>query len=97
MQTLEKKQGLITRIIDDECMILNPDDGYMHVLNATGKEVWELLDTCSTVEQLIDTMYSPYQAEVSRELLQNDITEIINSLKEHRLVMEQEDSRSRSG
>lgn len=96
MKTLEKKKGLITRAIDDEFMVLNPEDGYMHLLNATGKEVWELLDTCSTVEKLIDTMYSLYQTDVSREVLQNDITEIISSLKEQGLIMEQDASASRS-
>jgi hypothetical protein len=94
MKTLEKKQGLITRAIADECMILNPEDGYMHLLNTTGKEIWELLDTCSTLENLVEAMYLRYDGDISREVLQDDINEILNSLKEHKLVMEQDNSSS---
>jgi hypothetical protein len=94
VKTLQKTHGLITRTIDDECMILNPEDGYMHLLNVTGKDIWEFLDTCATLEELIETMYKYYNEEISREILKNDISEIINSLKEHNLIKEQDDSDS---
>lgn len=96
MKTLEKKQGLIGRAIDDEYMVLNPEDGYMHVLNATGKEIWELLDTYSTLEDLVENMYLRYDGDISHDILRNDISEIIESLTENNLVMEQDKSDSES-
>lgn len=96
MKILEKKQGLIGRAIDDEYIVLNPEDGYMHLLNTTGKEIWELLNTCSTLEDLVENMYLRYNGDISREILRNDINEIVKSLTKNRLVMEQDKSDSES-
>jgi hypothetical protein len=87
VETLKKKDGLVSRALDNESAILNVENGYIHVLNSTGSEVWELLDTCSTMEEVIAEMKSRYKDQIAEDVLASDIKDLIDAFLNHGLLV----------
>ena len=50
---LEKAPKVICRSFNEDTVLLNPEDGFLHVLNPTGSDIWNLLDTCETLDDVI--------------------------------------------
>lgn len=53
-------------------------------LNATGKFLWELLNTDTTEEQLTDALCSEY--DIERETAERDVSSFIEKLKKNDML-----------
>lgn len=58
----------------------------MFNLNPVGSKILELLERGSAQADIVDTISRDFNA--SREVVENDVREFIESLKEHKLVAE---------
>ena len=88
---LRKKPDLIFRVIDEETILLDPESGYIHLLNPTGKKIWELLDEeARDLNDILADMVDEYGEIVEFDVLKNDLEEFLDTLLEHGVVIEEE-------
>ncbi len=71
-------------IIENEAVILTPQDSMIHTLNRVGSRVWELADGTKTIEK-IGTMISD-EFEVDKATAQVDIVEFIGELQNKGMI-----------
>lgn len=81
----KRSQDTASRVIDDEAVIVTPQDGVARVLNDVGSRVWQLMDGENTLKNIIDTIAEEFQ--VTQERVQEDILVFIEELRAKRLVV----------
>ena len=74
----------VCRIIDDEVVILIPEQQVLYALGGCGSRVWELIDGKATVSEIINIIYEEYEVELQRA--REDVIEFINDLSKLNLV-----------
>ena len=68
----------------DGAIVLDVRQGQMFNLNLVGSRILELLETGATESAIVDEISQKF--EVSRDIVESDLGEFIESLKQHRLV-----------
>ena len=48
-----KNQRVLTRHLDDGCVVYDPEAGRVHILNVYAALVWEYCDDCDSVDALV--------------------------------------------
>ncbi len=88
MNQILKKDGLVARIVDDETVILDPETGYLHVLNDTGTEIWNYIqkEKDPSVSSVISYMQDTYKDESEPATIENETIELLNSFVEKDLI-----------
>ena len=51
-----KNPRLLTRHLDDGCVVYDPEAGRVHILNVYAALVWEYCDDCESVDALVCTI-----------------------------------------
>jgi hypothetical protein len=79
-----KRKDLIIRLIDDRAVLLNPEYCHPFRLNAVGTKIWELIDSCQKVKDLVDAVTELYEA--NREEVVQDIKNFLSELLKSELI-----------
>jgi hypothetical protein len=56
-------QSVISRMIEDEAVLVLPDAGQVKVLNPVGARIWSLIDGKRIVAEIANQVYQEYQVE----------------------------------
>jgi hypothetical protein len=80
------------RLIDEEAVILNLENGEYFGLNAVAVRVWELLAEGRSVNTIFEALLSEY--EVDSPVLRSDLEELLADLVEAKLIVEREENAS---
>ncbi len=75
---------VVSRVVDGEAVLLDLESGKYFGLNPVGSRVWELLQEETTVTALCERMGAEF--EVESATLRADVVELIEQLRERRLV-----------
>ncbi|MBZ5573877.1 MAG: PqqD family protein [Acidobacteriia bacterium] len=70
----------------DGAIVLDVHQGQMFNLNPVGSKILELLERGSAQADIVDTISREFNA--SREVVENDVREFIESLRKHKLLTE---------
>ena len=73
-----------------EAAILHLDSGMYYSLDRVGARVWSLLQSSTSFRHLRDTLLAEY--DVTAERLEQDLTELLNTLLAERLIEVRHDS-----
>jgi len=73
-----------SRLVDDQAVVVLPEENKVQVLNAVGSRVWELADGARTVQAIVQTIYEEY--DVSREQAEKEVTEFVTEMVERDLM-----------
>ena len=77
--TILKRIGnLRTRVIDDETVIFNQDNGEIVVLNELGSRVFELTADEIRVDQIVERLLEEYRVDL--ETLESDVLSFAHEL-----------------
>jgi len=68
----------------DGAIVLDVQQGQMFNLNLVGSKILELLEGGATESDIVNVISRDFNA--SREIVENDVREFIESLKRHKLV-----------
>ena len=49
---LSKNPSVISRVVDNEAVLILPEQGQVKVLNEVGSRIWELMDGCHTIKEI---------------------------------------------
>ena len=80
----KRSENTASRIIENEAVIVIPEEGLVRILNEAGARIWQLFDGKNSIEQIINIICSEF--DVSVEEAERDITAFIKILKEKNMV-----------
>ena len=79
-----KRKNIISRIIDDQMLLLCPESNRLFRLNKVGASIWELLDQHQKVDELINFVGDLYQIE--QDNAASDVLTFLNTLLDNKLI-----------
>lgn len=79
-----KRKNIISRIVDDQMLLLCPESNRLFRLNKVGASIWELLDQHQKVDDLINSLGNLYQ--IDRDNAVSDVLSFLNILLDNKLI-----------
>ena len=83
-----RRTDLVWNILNDELVIIDPQNGFVHLLNNTGKQIFEFLECTQSIEELCEKIKSIYNISDNNVDVKADIIEYVNELMECGIVNE---------
>jgi hypothetical protein len=82
---LSVPEHVLARKAAGETVVLNLDNEHYYGLEGVGTRLWELVETGTTLGDIVTTLLDEY--EVERDALLADLTVILNDLQNNGLVL----------
>ncbi|HUC55181.1 MAG TPA: PqqD family protein [Candidatus Cybelea sp.] len=82
--TWQKNPELAWREIDDQTVIISPNDSVMHELNDTGSFLWKNIDGIKSVGELAELLVENY--EVTPHVALSDTQALLEEMSSRKLV-----------
>lgn len=82
--TVSRSADQVSTVLQGEAVILNVKSGKYYSLNPVGSRLWELLETPSSVQALIDAITNEYDVEPER--CAKDVVAVLQSMASAGLV-----------
>jgi hypothetical protein len=83
--TWQKNPALAWREIDDETVIISPNDSVMHELNDTGSFLWKNIDGKKSAAELAELLAENY--EVTPGVALSDTQALLEEMSSRKLVV----------
>lgn len=83
--TWQKNPALAWREIDDETVIISPNDSVMHELNDTGSFLWKNIDGKRSAAELAELLVENY--EVAPDVALSDTQSLLQEMSSRKLVV----------
>jgi coenzyme PQQ synthesis protein D (PqqD) len=83
--TWQKNPALAWREIDDETVIISPNDSVMHELNDTGSFLWNNIDGKKSAAELAELLAENY--EVTPDIALSDTQALLDEMSSRKLVV----------
>ena len=81
----QKNPALAWREIDDETIIISPNDSVMHELNDTGSFLWKNIDGRKSAAELAELLVENY--EVTPDIALSDTEALLQEMCSRKLVV----------
>ena len=81
----QKNPALAWREIDDETVIISPNDSVMHELNDTGSFLWKNIDGKKSAAELAELLVENY--EVTPDIALSDTQALLEEMSSRKLVV----------
>ena len=81
----QKNPALAWREIDDETVIISPQDSVMHELNNTGSFLWKNIDGKKSAAELAELLAANY--EVTPDIALSDTQALLAEMSSRKLVV----------
>lgn len=82
----KRKPELVWNSIEEEIVIIDPNNGYVHLLNSTGKYIFELLESSCSLCEIFDKIQKDYDNPNDFDQVRKEITEYVYELLENGLI-----------
>jgi DNA-directed RNA polymerase delta subunit len=79
-------EGVIAREIGQGILLLNTRTHHYFTVNATGKQMLQLLVRPLSIEEIVTEVAKEY--DVSDEQIRKDLSELVTNLKHHGLIVQ---------
>jgi len=81
----QKNPAVAWREIDDETVIISPNDSVMHELNDTGSFLWMNIDGKKSAAELAELLVASY--EVTPDIALSDTQSLLEEMSSRKLVV----------
>jgi hypothetical protein len=88
---LSKNSKIPWRLIEEEAILIDRDEGEVVRLNPVGAEIWSAIDGKHTVDEIVDQICGAFN--VSPRKAKRDVHRFINQLLRHELIHELREER----
>ena len=72
------------RILDEQAVVMTPQDSMIHTLNAVGTVIWNSVDGRRTIREICDLLEGRY--EVPRQKLEKDVLGFFQILYDRKVI-----------
>jgi hypothetical protein len=83
---LAKNEKIPWRLIEEEAILIDREEGEVVRLNPVGAEIWSAIDGKHTVDEIVDRICGTF--DVSPRKANRDVHRFINQLLRHELIHE---------
>ena len=90
---LARDERISWRMIEDEAVLVDREEGEVLRLNPIGTEIWKTIDGKRTLTEIIDHVYQTF--EVDRKRAQKDVIRFVKKLLRRELVEEPSEEATR--
>lgn len=80
----QRQKDIVFSFIDQEIMLLNPNNGQYYSFNKVGAYIWKLLDKPITFKEIVITLENKF--EVDKIKCEADTKKFLTSLLEKKLI-----------
>ena len=77
--------GILTADMEGDRVVLNPDTGVYHLVNATGRDLFECLSSGRSLEECVERLAE--QTDESRERVREDADSFVRAMLERELLV----------
>jgi len=81
---LTPNPNVVGHIVDDQAVVVVPEQGNVKVFNEVGTHIWGLVDGCRPVREIVDLVCQAF--EVDAATAEQDALEFINVMLEQDIV-----------
>ena len=81
----KRKTNSIWNLLDNKIVIIDPGNGFVHLLNETGKCIFELLECQKNIDEIHKKIISTYEGINNDEIIK-DIADYIKELLDCNLI-----------
>lgn len=81
---VRRRAGILSRIVEGEAILLDPDSGTYYAANEVARRVWELAADAPTLEEVHRVLLAEY--DVDPETLLRDVAELVERLRAEELI-----------
>lgn len=81
---VKKNKNTISADLEKSTVLLNLDSGEYMQLNESGKEIWELLDNMTSIQDLIQKLAHIYS--VDKKIIEEDVMTFIKNAEKNNLL-----------
>jgi hypothetical protein len=82
---IERSEGVLSRVLDGEAVLLDTDGGAYFGLNPVATRAWELIGAAGTTKAaLVDALLAEH--DVARDVLDRDVEDLLAGLAQRKLV-----------
>ena len=67
-QSWRRAEALPFQRLEEETIVVDPRSREVHLLNGTGARIWDLLETASSVDELVAALGEEYEGATPEEL-----------------------------
>lgn len=83
--TLKRNPELLAVDMDGETVMMDMESGNYFGVNAVGSHIWELLETASTVQTIVESVQSHFES-TEADSVQTDVLSFLGDMQEQKLV-----------
>lgn len=81
----QRAKRTASRVIENEAVVVIPEEGLVRVLNEVGASIWQLSDGKNTVADIINIISQEF--DLSQEQAQEDTLDFIKELEKKQMVV----------
>ena len=82
---IARSEGVLSRVLDGEAVLLDTEGGAYFGLNAVGTRAWELIgQTGITRAELLTAMLAEF--DVAPDVLERDLADLLRGLEQRKLI-----------
>lgn len=81
---ISKNSGLLASSLDKEIVMMSVENNEYYGLNKVGSRIWQIIETPTAVERIIDIMMKEYK--IDRSTCTADVMEYLNELESKNLI-----------
>lgn len=85
-ERLRRQDGILSQEVQDQTVLLRPDDGGYYALDEAGAMIWELCDGHRSLDDVVTALCARFDA--AREVVAADVLEFVGDLRRERLLVE---------
>lgn len=82
---IARSEGVLSRVLEGEAVLLDTDGGAYFGLNSVGTRAWELIGAQGISKgALVDGLLAEF--DVARDVLERDVTDLLSGLLQRKLI-----------
>ena len=81
---------VISKIIDDEAIIIKLEKGVYYSLNELGSIIWKMIVEKNTSSSIVDYIHANYEVEISQ--VEQDVKNLLDKMYEEQLIIPSDES-----
>jgi hypothetical protein len=84
-----RRDNVLSRTLDDECILYDTKEGSVHVLNSMAEFVWKMCDGSNGLDDIVEKICEVYEVPPGREV-RKDVEGIIRSFTSKGILAQKE-------
>jgi Coenzyme PQQ synthesis protein D (PqqD) len=83
---VKRSAGFVYNEVDGDLVMMDVEIGTYISMNPTGKDIWDILETPQTAQQIVDKLLGMYNIE--RVACEQEVTRFIETMQSRKIIVD---------